>query len=146
MQKYGLFAVYLHSNIITTTRYLLLNIMNLYKFDSVAISPSDVISLHKQDTWELTYVVHGRGTRTLGDETSEFSDGDLAFIPPHIPHCWTYDNHYTDECGRIEYAHCRSRLSLSTAVRVLSPRLRNAWSSSNQFLLSSHSAARRLKR
>lgn len=52
MQKYGLFAVYLHSNIITTTRYLLLNIMNLYKFDSVAISPSDVISLHKQDTWE----------------------------------------------------------------------------------------------
>lgn len=104
MQKYGLFAVYLHSNIITTTRYLLFNIMNLYKFDSVAISPSDVISLHKQDTWELTYVVHGKGIRTLGDETSEFSDGDLAFIPPHIPHCWTYDNHYTDECGRIEYA------------------------------------------
>ena len=104
MQKYELFAVYLHPNIITTTRYLLLNIMNLYKLDSVAISPSDVISLHKQDTWELTYVVHGRGTRTLGDETSEFSDGDLAFIPPHIPHCWTYDNHYTDECGRIEYA------------------------------------------
>ena len=80
MQKYGLFAVYLHSNIITTTRYLLFNIMNLYKFDSVAISPSDVISLHKQDTWELTYVVHGRGTRTLGDETSEFSDGDLALF------------------------------------------------------------------
>lgn len=65
MQKYGLFAVYLHSDIITTTRYLLFNIMNLYKFDSVAISPSDVISLHKQDTWELTYVVHGKGIRTL---------------------------------------------------------------------------------
>lgn len=78
--------------------------MNLYKFDSVAISPSDVISLHKQDTWELTLIVHGRGTRTLGDETKEFSDGDLAFIPPHIPHWWKYDNNYTDDRGRIEYA------------------------------------------
>lgn len=78
--------------------------MNLYKFDSVVISPSDIISLHKQDTWELTYVVHGRGTRTLGDVTSEFGDGDLAFIPPHIPHCWKYDNNYTDDRGRVEYA------------------------------------------
>lgn len=78
--------------------------MNLYKFDSVAISPSDVISLHKQDTWELTLIVHGRGTRTLGDETKEFSDGDLAFIPPHIPHWWKYDNNYTDDRDRIEYA------------------------------------------
>ena len=78
--------------------------MNLYKFDSVAISPSDVITLHKQDTWELTLIVHGRGTRTLGDETKEFSDGDLAFIPPHIPHWWKYDNNYTDDRGRIEYA------------------------------------------
>lgn len=78
--------------------------MNLYKFDSVVISPSDIISLHKQDTWELTYVVHGRGTRTLGDVTNEFSDGNLAFIPPHIPHCWKYDNNYTDDRGRVEYA------------------------------------------
>lgn len=78
--------------------------MNLYKFDSVAISPSDVIPLHKQDTWELSLVIHGRGTRTLGDKTKEFSDGDFAFIPPHIPHCWKYDNNYTDDHGRIEYA------------------------------------------
>ena len=82
------FLPYICRLIITTIRYLVINIMNLYKFDSVVISPSETISLHKQDTWELTYVVHGRGTRTLGDVTSEFSDGDLAFIPPHIPHCW----------------------------------------------------------
>lgn len=77
--------------------------MNLYKFDSVCISPTDTLPLHKQDTWELTYIVHGKGVRTLGDAKGNFHDGDLAFVPPHIPHCWSFDNNYTDDRGRIEY-------------------------------------------
>lgn len=102
-EKCGLIVVYLQFEI-DNLKYIGTEIMNLYKFDSVSISPTDTLPLHKQDTWELTYVVHGRGIQTLGDVKSSFTDGNLAFIPPHIPHCWKFDNNYTDDMGRIEYA------------------------------------------
>ena len=75
--------------------------MDLYKFDDARYLPSEQYPLHKQDTWELTYIVKGRGKRTMGDSVMEFSDGDLVFIPPHIPHFWDFDAGYTDDEGLV---------------------------------------------
>ena len=61
------------------------------------------LPLHRQDSWELTYIVFGKGTRILGDSETEFSEGSLAFIPPHIPHCWRFDNGHTDADGCIAH-------------------------------------------
>lgn len=47
--------------------------------------------LHRQDTWEITYMLSGKGTRTMGDTEQHFTNGDLVLIPPHIPHQWTFD-------------------------------------------------------
>lgn len=77
--------------------------MDLYKFEKKVINVSEALPLHKQDTWEITYVVNGRGVRTLGDKQSEFVEGDIVFIPPHIPHHWEFDSEYTENNENIEY-------------------------------------------
>lgn len=77
--------------------------MDLYKFEKKVINVSEALPLHKQDTWELTYVVHGRGVRTLGDKQSEFVEGDIVFIPPHIPHHWEFNSEYAENNENVEY-------------------------------------------
>ena len=75
--------------------------MDLYKFDYKRMKPCEQIPLHKQDSWELTYIVFGKGKRILGDSETEFAEGDLVFIPPHIPHCWKFDDNHVDTDGNI---------------------------------------------
>lgn len=75
--------------------------MDLYNFDYKRMKPAEQLPLHKQDTWELTYVTCGKGKRIMGDTVTDFADGDLAFIPPHIPHCWKFDYDHTDAEGLI---------------------------------------------
>lgn len=77
--------------------------MDLYKFEKKVINISEALPLHKQDTWEITYVVHGRGVRTLGDKQSEFVEGDIVFIPPHIPHHWEFNSEYAENNENVEY-------------------------------------------
>lgn len=77
--------------------------MDLYKFEYKRMKPCEQLPLHRQDSWELTYIVFGRGKRILGDSETEFAAGSLAFIPPHIPHCWKFDDNYTDNDGCIAY-------------------------------------------
>ncbi len=83
--------------------------MDLYNLDLKIINPSDQMPLHKQDTWEITYIAYGRGRRTLGDSVTEFTTGNLAFIPPHIPHTWDFDPHYTDGEGKVSHYTCTFR-------------------------------------
>ena len=75
--------------------------MDLYNFDYKRMKPAEQLPLHKQDTWELTYVTCGKGKRIMGDTVTDFVEGDLAFIPPHIPHCWKFDDNHTDADGLI---------------------------------------------
>ena len=77
--------------------------MDLYKFDRKVIPISQTLPLHKQDTWEITYIVHGKGMRTLGDKQSEFAEGDIVLIPPHIPHFWEFDPEHTGSNDIVEY-------------------------------------------
>ena len=46
---------------------------------------------HFHPECELSYVIHGTGTRFIGDSVDHFNPGDLVFIGPNIPHCWVSD-------------------------------------------------------
>lgn len=74
-----------------------------YIFDHVRITPDKQMGLHvHDDSWELSYVVTGRGTRTIGDVVEPFMEGDMVFVPPEIPHFWSFNPDITDRGGMIE--------------------------------------------
>lgn len=70
--------------------------------DHVHIRWDNQITLHQQDSWELSYVITGRGVRAIGDIIEPFIEGEVILIPPHIPHCWTFDESVHDSEGKIE--------------------------------------------
>jgi AraC-like DNA-binding protein/mannose-6-phosphate isomerase-like protein (cupin superfamily) len=71
-------------------------------FDHVHIPWDKQIDLHRQESWELTYIITGRGTRVIGNTIEPFVEGEIILIPPHIPHCWSFDEKVSDERGKIE--------------------------------------------
>lgn len=73
-----------------------------FKFDHVHIHCENQITLHQQDTWELSYVITGRGIRAIGDRVEAFTEGEVILIPPDIPHCWSFDESVQDDEGKIE--------------------------------------------
>ncbi len=87
--------------------------MNLYKYDNLKFLPSKQMPLHRQDTWEITYMLLGKGTRTMGNTEQRFTDGDLVLIPPHIPHQWRFDDSHTDATGHT------SSLTLTFSTELL---------------------------
>lgn len=73
-----------------------------FSYDHVLLSPKEQIGLHRQPTWELTYIVRGSGMRLIGDTTESFKSHEVVIIPPEIPHCWYFDENDTDANGEIE--------------------------------------------
>lgn len=71
-------------------------------FDHVHIVWNEQINFHQHDTWEISYVITGSGTRIIGNEVQTFSSGEIIFIPPNIPHCWSFDEFDHDNEGKIE--------------------------------------------
>jgi AraC-like DNA-binding protein len=55
---------------------------------------------HYHPEYELTYIVSGEGLRFVGDNIQQFGPGDLVFIGPDIPHCWTNDDNDTSDPTR----------------------------------------------
>ena len=43
---------------------------------------------------EILYVVHGSGTRFVGDSVGRFGPGDLIMIGKNVPHLWYSDEKY----------------------------------------------------
>ncbi len=72
-----------------------------FQFDFVRLPPDRQIGLHSQKSWELDYILTGRGIRTIGDRREPFRDGEVVLIPPEIPHCWDFDPAFTDSGGNI---------------------------------------------
>ncbi|MDR2824038.1 MAG: AraC family transcriptional regulator [Prevotellaceae bacterium] len=70
-------------------------------FHDVKLSPSEQIGLHRQDSWELSWVITGAGMRIIGDTKEKFTGGEVVLIPPKIPHCWYFGNETTDKNGKI---------------------------------------------
>ena len=73
-----------------------------FHFDHVHIFSGEQITLHQQPTWELSYVITGQGMRMIGDTMERFSHGEVVLVPPNIPHCWAFDEHISDNEGKIE--------------------------------------------
>ena len=59
--------------------------------------------LHRHETWELYYVVHGYGNRMAGDTLQLFTAGDVALLPPSMSHRWIYEPESADADGCIRY-------------------------------------------
>lgn len=70
-------------------------------FNNVSLSPNEQIGLHRQPSWELSYIILGSGMRLIGDTTEPFQCGEVVMIPPDIPHCWFFNNNDIDSNGRI---------------------------------------------
>lgn len=71
------------------------------KIHYARLKPDEQIPEHTQDTWELAYVVTGRGMRTIGDTTDAFDDGEVILVPPGMTHQWVFDPGHTDSEGNI---------------------------------------------
>jgi quercetin dioxygenase-like cupin family protein len=50
--------------------------------------PGQGVALHRHDCAELLIVHTGRGTYTVGDDTTEAGDGEVVIIPAGVPHRW----------------------------------------------------------
>lgn len=88
-------------NKVKYTHYTLQSTLS-FLFDHVVIKVDEQISLHRQDTWELSYVIIGSGRRTIGDKTESFTRGEVVLIPPDIPHCWSFNESDVNELQKIE--------------------------------------------
>ncbi len=71
-------------------------------FEHVRVAWYEQVTLHLQQTWELSYVITGKGVRVIGDKVEPFSAGVVILIPPDIPHKWSFDESIADAEGKIE--------------------------------------------
>jgi AraC-like DNA-binding protein/mannose-6-phosphate isomerase-like protein (cupin superfamily) len=73
-----------------------------FLIDHVRVKPIHQIKFHQQETFELSYITLGSGTRIIGNTVEPFAEGEIIFIPPDIPHCWLFDDFNVSADGNIE--------------------------------------------
>ena len=54
----------------------------------VKTAPSFQFNWHFHPEYELTLILQSQGRRFVGDQISDYSDGDLALLGPNLPHTW----------------------------------------------------------
>lgn len=72
------------------------------------VAPFIDYPLHFHPEYELVLIEKGYGERIVGDHIDEFTDGDLVFLSPNVPHIW--------KCNDVFYA---SDSNLTTSCYVL---------------------------
>lgn len=72
-----------------------------FSYNYVRLSPKEQIGMHRQSSWELTFIVIGSGIKLIGDTTEPFQSGEVVIIPPDIPHCWYFNGNNTNTEGKI---------------------------------------------
>lgn len=50
------------------------------------IGPGGVTPHHQHDYEHVNYVIKGKGTLTIGEQTLELGEKDFAFVPPNVKH------------------------------------------------------------
>jgi AraC-like DNA-binding protein len=58
------------------------------------ITPFMDYPLHYHPEFDIIYVEKSTGIRLTGNHIGHFSDGDLMFISPNLPHVWKNDNDF----------------------------------------------------
>lgn len=99
-----------------------------FDYDYVMLTPGEQIGMHEQDTFELSLVLLGSGTRTIAGLSEPFGRGDVALIPPGVPHCWHFGDADLDDQGRIHNITVNFRPEFLAATAQLMPELRPALS------------------
>ena len=94
-----------------------------FLFDHVHISWNEQITLHQQKTWEISFVIHGKGMRVIGEHFESFESGEIILIPPDKPHYWTFDNSVYDEQGKIENITITFHTELLNKIKNTFPEL-----------------------
>jgi AraC-like DNA-binding protein len=60
--------------------------------------PAFAIPWHNHPEFELTLLAKGTGKKFIGNHISEFTDGELVFIGPWLPHLWrSYETEIADK-------------------------------------------------
>ena len=94
-----------------------------FVYHYVRLKPSEMIALHEQDTWELSCVLFGSGTRIVGEERAAFRSGDLVLVPPGMPHCWYFEPDVTDHHSRISCISIMMPQQLLDGIKTLLPEM-----------------------
>ena len=81
------------------------------------ILSNNPVKIHSHSNYELIYISSGTGKRIIGHNISEFSKGELIFLPPHVPHCWysvdtqtngvseAYVTHFNEKITSLDFSH-----------------------------------------
>lgn len=65
-------------------------------------SPRFGFHWHYHPEIEICYVVKGRGTRLVGDHSTEFEAGDLVLVGSNTPHTWISDPNFNEQGNNME--------------------------------------------
>jgi len=57
---------------------------------------------HAHSEYQLFVVLHGTGTRFIGDSIRSFKPGELILTGPHLPHLWRSDEKYFKKNNSLE--------------------------------------------
>jgi AraC-like DNA-binding protein len=67
------------------------------------VAPSYPFAWHYHPEFELTYIVHSRGRRFIGDHIGTYLDGDLLLIGPNLPHTWASEGEGSHQAVVIQF-------------------------------------------
>jgi AraC-like DNA-binding protein len=94
-----------------------------YVYDHVRLTPDKQIGAHREPGFELSYIITGRGLRTLGTMTEPFEEGEVVLVPPGLVHHWAFDPACVDRGGCIENISFRFSLPFLERIGAAFPDL-----------------------
>ena len=97
-----------------------------FTYDDVRVTPDRQIGMHSHPQWELSHVIYGGGTRTIGDRREQIVKGEVILLPPNIPHVWQFDPSVTDNDGCIANITVFFEDSILIGLSALLPELKNS--------------------
>ena len=96
-----------------------------FTFDDVCITPDRQIGHHSHPQWELSHVICGNGSRTIGGCTAAMNEGEIVLIPPNISHVWHFEPSRTDKNGNIANITVLFESRLLNSLEIIFPELVN---------------------
>ena len=60
---------------------------------------------HYHDELELIYFKNGNGTQFIGDNISNFKNGDIVLVGSNLPHYWQYSEDFKDAAIEVYVVH-----------------------------------------